>query len=212
MNFNTVRNVEALKPGACKNKAVRDPYVLECVQAAEAFHCVNGVNAFRALSPREAAWPVGINLSPALVVGGRYLHLLGRGIAAALGAGDGNCIDASVHRTGNLVRLTSSNSRDGARVHAFVLEVVLERRRFFDYLGLIPRLCVSLASRTAGLLRLRDHRPCSDLCWNEPTNPTAVQNLVSSIKRTAQFVEQSEQLGAWHEPFASFSAATNFFV
>ena len=47
--------------------------------------------------------------------------------------------------TGNLVRLTSSNSRDGARVHAFVLEVVLERRRFFDYLGPIPRLCVSLA-------------------------------------------------------------------
>ncbi len=32
--------------------------------------------------------------------------------------------------TGNLVRLTSSKSRDGARVHAFVLE----RRRFFDYL------------------------------------------------------------------------------
>lgn len=47
--------------------------------------------------------------------------------------------------TGNLVRLTPSNSRDGARVYAFVLEVVLERRRFFDYLGSIPRLCVSLA-------------------------------------------------------------------
>jgi hypothetical protein len=38
-----------------------------------------------------------------------------------------------------LVRLNSSNSRDGARAHAFVLEV-LERRGFFDHFGSIPRL------------------------------------------------------------------------
>jgi hypothetical protein len=40
----------------------------------------------------------------------------------------------------NLVRLNSSNSRDGARAHAFALEVLLERRRFFDHFGPIPRL------------------------------------------------------------------------
>jgi hypothetical protein len=54
---------------------------------------------YSALSPREAAWPARINLSPALVVGDRYLHLLGRGVAAAVGAGDGNCIDASIAAT-----------------------------------------------------------------------------------------------------------------
>ena len=37
-----------------------------------------------------------LNLSPASVVGHYYLHLLGRGVAAAIGAGDGNCVDASV--------------------------------------------------------------------------------------------------------------------
>jgi hypothetical protein len=42
------------------------------------------------------------------------------------------------HRTGNLVRLNSSNSRDGTRAHVFVPEVVLERRRFFDHFGSIP--------------------------------------------------------------------------
>jgi hypothetical protein len=47
------------------------------------------------------------------------------------------------YRTGNLVRLNFSDSRDGARAHMFVLEVVL----------------------------------------NEPTNPTAVQNLVSEYKQ-----------------------------
>jgi hypothetical protein len=39
----------------------------------------------------------------------------------------------------NLVLLSSTNSRDAARAHAFVLEVVLERRRFSDHFRLIPR-------------------------------------------------------------------------
>jgi hypothetical protein len=42
---------------------------------------------------------------------------------------------------------------------------------------------------------------------NVRSNASAIE-----YKRTAHFVEQSQQLRAWHEPFASFSAATNFFV
>ena len=40
-----------------------------------------------------------IDLSPALIVAHRYLHLLARGVAAAVRAGDGNCIDASIAAT-----------------------------------------------------------------------------------------------------------------
>ena len=58
-----------------------------------------GLTLFRPLSPREAAWPARINLSPALVVRDRYLHLLLRGVTAAVRAGDGNSIDASVAAT-----------------------------------------------------------------------------------------------------------------
>jgi len=62
----------------------------------EAFHHVDGFNAFLALSPSQAARPVRINLSPASVVGHRYLHLLGRGVPAAVGAGDGDRIDPTI--------------------------------------------------------------------------------------------------------------------
>ena len=60
------------------------------------------------------------------------------------------------YRTGNLVRLNSSDSRDGARAHVFVLEVVLERGLTSTVLGFV---------------------------LDEPTNPTAVQNLVSEYKK-----------------------------
>ena len=43
--------------------------------------------------------PVRTNLSPALVVGDRYLHLLLRGVTAAVRAGDSNSIDASTAAT-----------------------------------------------------------------------------------------------------------------
>ena len=39
---------------------------------------------------------LSINLSSALVVGHRYLYLLAGGVAAAVGAGDGGRIDASM--------------------------------------------------------------------------------------------------------------------
>jgi hypothetical protein len=65
-----------------------------------------GLTLFRPLSPREAAWPARINLSPALVVRDRYLHLLVRRVTAAVRAGDSNSIDASVAAT-----LPSARSR-----------------------------------------------------------------------------------------------------
>jgi hypothetical protein len=40
-----------------------------------------------------------VNLVPASVVGHRYLHLLARGVSAAVRAGDSNSIDASVAAT-----------------------------------------------------------------------------------------------------------------
>jgi len=47
--------------------------------------------------PRERKFAIlRINLSPASVVWHCYLHLLVRGVAATVGAGDGNCIDASI--------------------------------------------------------------------------------------------------------------------
>ena len=55
-----------------------------------------GLTLFRPSHPERRLGQLRINLSPALVVGHRYLHLLVRGVTAAVGAGDSNCIDASV--------------------------------------------------------------------------------------------------------------------
>ena len=101
MNFKSVKNVEALKPGACKKKAACDAPVLggQRVAAATAFlpsDPSTGLTLLGALGGRGGSVILGINLSPASVVWHGYVYLLARGVTAAVDTGDGNCIDASI--------------------------------------------------------------------------------------------------------------------
>jgi hypothetical protein len=56
MNFKTVKNVEALKPVVCKNKAVRDPYVfgvrVTAFKQQKRFTASTGLTLFGPLTQR----------------------------------------------------------------------------------------------------------------------------------------------------------------